>query len=130
MKKCCVGRTRSADGTHSGFRTSNSRTSGHPPPGTRHYAAPEVLEQRRVPLADMPKVDVYALGATLFAVLHGRRMHEDCSSRTSFLRAMYAEPVLPLKHGLSRPLRGLLRRMLCLDIGTRASLEEVLAHPW
>jgi len=62
--------------------------------GTLAYMAPEQALGRRAEIDG--RVDLFALGATLFRVLSGRRVHE-AESEAELLMAMASRPAPPLK---------------------------------
>ena len=63
--------------------------------GTLAYMAPEQALGRRAEIDG--RVDVFALGATMFRILTGRRVHE-AESEAELLMAMASRPAPPLAH--------------------------------
>jgi eukaryotic-like serine/threonine-protein kinase len=63
--------------------------------GTLAYMAPEQALGRRAEIDG--RVDVFALGATMFRILSGRRVHE-AESEAELLMAMASRPAPPLAH--------------------------------
>lgn len=94
--------------------------------GTKDYMAPEVRKLEATQLRneeDAGKVDVYGLGATLFAMLSGKPPQEaeevtDLSFRPEVWRRV------------SQDARDLLLGMLRDDPHERLDLGSVLEHPW
>jgi serine/threonine protein kinase len=98
-----------------------SRFLGSPP-----YVAPETVRDGRAG----PAADLFAVGATLFAAVEGRRPFDAGSPRAT-LRALLNEPVPAMRYagGLEPVLRGL----LCKDPGhrltARQAADQLAAHP-
>lgn len=94
--------------------------------GTRQYSAPEVLLHGEDGY-DGAKADVFSLGVVLFAMTHGwmpfgRERGED--------GMISADGEVPFADEITDDLRQLLLRMLSASPVERASLEEILGHPW
>jgi len=115
--------------------------------GTLGYMAPEMVCREAY---DSNKTDVWALAVVLFSLTTGvrpyaepqsrRKDYYDNSWRDEWLGAMIEgrwklwwsshAKTTPSVHYMSKELRDLLERMFCGDSASRASLAEVLAHPW
>jgi serine/threonine protein kinase len=96
-------------------------------PGSLHYAAPELLRGE----AYTEKVDIWALGITMFACLTSRFPFE--SDPDEIRREILAGlPRLFEGDGLevSGECRELLDWMLAPDSAERPSAEEAMRHPW
>merc|ERR1711998_618634 len=96
--------------------------------GTPGYVAPEVLE--RVPYSYA--VDVWSLGVIAYIVACGfppfplNMQHESVSKVKA---ADFCFPS-PQWRGKSEALKDFIQKMIVVDPRGRASMEEVLAHPW
>jgi len=125
--------------------------------GTHHYMAPEVLrltlakkenKEKLIPY-DCRLVDVYALGATLFAMLSGRHLHPERGRWTSGNRGVLVSQItqsLSLmeepdrldnllsnsnrRSDLSSAARELVRGMLVPDHLQRLKLKDVAGSEW
>lgn len=106
------------------------------PSGSITNASPEVLRVSmacEIPTAsdsyDTEKADVWSLGVLLFIMAVGRPPWTEPSKRDRLYRSMqrgaFQWPQL-----LSHDLTSLLARMLDINPATRASLSEVMQHPW
>lgn len=93
--------------------------------GSPFYAAPEMIRGIRY---IGPEADIWSLGVILFVLLSGRLPFSagtvgelyDCISKGS-----YETP-----NHFSKDAAQLIARMLCVNPKERATLEEVLNHPW
>jgi len=108
--------------------------------GSKSYAAPEVLNQRGY---DGFAADVWSLGVCLFAMVSGffpldeatkkdwryDKLLENQSKGRSTVRSVYGWYKRPSDH-LTPALVDLLDNMLMMEPSKRASMAEVLAHPW
>lgn len=93
--------------------------------GSLEYAAPEILQHIAY---RGPEVDIFSLGVVLYAMLCGRRPFNGRNS-TELLQSI-ASGKFFVPNYLSSDVVDLLRRMLAFDPQTRATLEEIQAHPW
>ncbi|HEX6278257.1 MAG TPA: serine/threonine-protein kinase [Polyangiaceae bacterium] len=87
--------------------------------GTLAYMAPEQALGRRAEIDG--RVDVFALGATMFRVLSGRRVH-DAESEAELLMAMASRPAPPLESvipGISPALAGVVDLALAFSRDAR-----------
>lgn len=94
--------------------------------GTRPYSAPEVFCNGESGY-DGAKADVFSLGVVLFVMTHGwipfgRERGEDGT--------IAADGEIPFADEVTDDLRQLLVRMLSSNAVERASLDEVMRHPW
>lgn len=91
--------------------------------GTPAYMAPEQLEGRPAAAA----ADQFALGATLFEAVYGRRIR---SGPLAVLAASAMDPIaLPVSRGVPRALRGMLTRLLATEPEQRfGSMDEVVTE--
>jgi serine/threonine-protein kinase ULK/ATG1 len=95
-------------------------------PGSRRYAAPEILLQSPY----TAKVDVWSLGVTIFAAMTGRFPAGDRSLVAEVLGGMRGLWQDPDFMGMSYDLKELLKGMLDTEATRRLSMKEVLAHHW
>lgn len=104
--------------------------------GKLAYAAPEVLDEVAF---DPYKVDIFALGCTLFSILTGRLFLEPSSAKKGSrprYAALLANDFTTLFHldeqalPLTRVAADLIKGMVQADPNARLSLEEVMVHPW
>lgn len=106
--------------------------------GTPAYLAPEVVLASDGATYDGRAADVWSLGVTLYVMLCGRypfgRPEDAALPPDVRLRAMLARIVAadsaPGDLGRAPGAADLLGRMLVADTTARASLSEVMAHPW
>jgi len=92
--------------------------------GTKAYMAPEVRQSTRgQESCDLSKVDVFALGTTLFAMLGGKRPPEGIEVTELTFRGAAWQRV-------SAEARDLLLGMLRHDVERRLCLGDVIDHPW
>jgi len=69
-----------------------------------------------------PKADVWSMGAVLYQMVTGKPL---ATNEPAVLAGRY-EPAA----GISQQLSGLLGRMLVVDPASRATVQEVMTHPW
>ncbi|KAG5489965.1 hypothetical protein JKF63_00084 [Porcisia hertigi] len=93
--------------------------------GTPNYASPEVVSGR---LYGGPETDVWSCGVVLYAMLCGALPFDDGNIATLFKKIQTADYATPAY--LSTQARDLLRRMLVVNPLERATMEQVMQHPW
>ena len=106
--------------------------------GSLHYAAPEILFNN---VYSPPKLDVWSLGVTLFALNYGvlpfmdrRSTMENTQSYAQnvvagrIIETRAPEDALELRTYLA--LKDLIRSMLCQVPESRFDMDQVLSHPW
>jgi len=95
-------------------------------PGTPAYTAPECCTQGAF---SGEAADVWALGCSLFTMLTGAPPFVGDTLLETYERIRSDTLAIP-PHLQTSAVAGLLRRMLDKEPASRATLEEVLAHPW
>ncbi|GMF02590.1 unnamed protein product [Ambrosiozyma monospora] len=93
--------------------------------GSLYFAAPELLSAH--PYIG-PEVDVWSFGVVLYVLVCGKVPFDDQS--VSALHEKIKKGHVEYPDKLSRECVSLLSRMLVVDPTKRASLHEVMAHPW
>lgn len=94
-------------------------------PGSVCYAAPELLAGKPY---DGTKVDVYALGVTLFTMIHGRYPFYSTDQKELYDK-IWHDPVV-CASDVTDECADLLRLMLAKDPAERPSMRELKSHPW
>ncbi|KAI0567834.1 Serine/threonine protein kinase [Gracilaria domingensis] len=95
--------------------------------GTPHYIAPEIIS-RAIPAYDGRKVDAWACGIILFALLAGYLPFDETDLVCLFDAIRHGQFQFP--PWLSSGAKDLIWRLLCVDPEARASLNQVVTHPW
>lgn len=93
--------------------------------GSLYFAAPELLSAK--PYTG-PEVDVWSFGVVLYVLVCGKVPFDDQS--VSVLHEKIKRGNVEYPTFLSKECISLLSRMLVVDPSKRASLYEVLTHPW
>ncbi|KAJ3363811.1 Protein kinase [Allomyces javanicus] len=93
--------------------------------GSPFYAAPEMIAGRRY---EGPEVDVWSLGVILFALVCGHLPFVNENVKELYKEIAAAKYTCP-PH-LSTEVMHLIQRMIVVDPKKRATLQEVLDHPW
>ncbi|ODV83947.1 hypothetical protein CANARDRAFT_182010, partial [[Candida] arabinofermentans NRRL YB-2248] len=93
--------------------------------GSLYFAAPELLSAH--PYIG-PEVDVWSFGVVLFVLVCGRVPFDDPS--VSSLHEKIKRGHVEYPDNISKECVSLLSRMLVVDPSHRATLSEVLNHPW
>lgn len=92
---------------------------------TPAFLAPEGTEKTEF---EKTKLDVWALGITLYMLAHGKCPFVGHSVMDTFKKTR--ENTLKLDASLSDSMRDLLYRLLDKDPTTRITIEECMTHPW
>ncbi|WEW55821.1 Serine/threonine-protein kinase [Emydomyces testavorans] len=93
--------------------------------GSLYFAAPELLQARQY---IGPEVDVWSFGIVLYVLVCGKVPFDDQSMPQ--LHAKIKKGVVEYPQGLSSDCRHIISRMLVTDPKHRASLTEIMNHPW
>ncbi|PSC74454.1 sulfur stress regulator [Micractinium conductrix] len=107
--------------------------------GTPAYLAPEVVGNRPGQVYDGKKADIWSCGVLLFIMVTDaypfRRQGDDFLKPNQRLNAMLqrvlrADYAFPPTKQLSEEVRDLISRILVSEPTLRASLQDILTHPW
>lgn len=93
--------------------------------GSLYFAAPELLNAK---LYTGPEVDVWSFGIVLYVLVCGKVPFDDQSMPA--LHAKIKRGLVEYPAWLSHECKGLLSRMLVTNPADRATLTEVMSHPW
>ncbi|KAI0703400.1 hypothetical protein BC835DRAFT_1262895 [Cytidiella melzeri] len=93
--------------------------------GSLYFAAPELLNAK---VYTGPEVDVWSFGVVLYVLVCGKVPFDDQSMPQ--LHAKIKKGLVEYPVWLSAECKHLLTRMLVTNPAQRATLSEVLAHPW
>ncbi|KAK2933080.1 Protein kinase domain [Fusarium oxysporum f. sp. vasinfectum] len=93
--------------------------------GSLYFAAPELLQARAY---TGPEVDVWSFGIVLYVLVCGKVPFDDQSMPA--LHAKIKRGLVDYPAWLSSECKHLLSRMLVTDPKQRATMQEVMTHPW
>ncbi|KAL8782496.1 MAG: hypothetical protein Q9213_005335 [Squamulea squamosa] len=93
--------------------------------GSLYFAAPELLQAKQY---TGPEVDIWSFGIVLYVLVCGKVPFDDQSMPQ--LHAKIKKGVVDYPAWLSHECKHLISRMLVTDPKQRASLAEILNHPW
>lgn len=93
--------------------------------GSLYFAAPELLNAK---FYTGPEVDVWSFGIVLYVLVCGKVPFDDQSMPA--LHAKIKRGLAEYPAWLSNDCKSLLQRMLNTNPAERATLSEVLSHPW
>ncbi|KAK5937941.1 Serine/threonine-protein kinase [Knufia obscura] len=93
--------------------------------GSLYFAAPELLNARQY---TGPEVDVWSFGIVLYVLVCGKVPFDDQSMPQ--LHAKIKRGHVDYPQWLSAECRSIISRMLVVDVKERATLQEIMCHPW
>ncbi|KAJ3333212.1 MAP/microtubule affinity-regulating kinase 3 [Blyttiomyces sp. JEL0837] len=93
--------------------------------GSPFYAAPEMILGKKY---EGPEVDMWSLGVILFALLCGHLPFDDDNMKELYKKIASGTYTCP--DYLMPNARHLIGRLITVDPKKRATLDEVLTHPW
>ncbi|KAF2094700.1 Pkinase-domain-containing protein [Rhizodiscina lignyota] len=93
--------------------------------GSLYFAAPELLQAKQY---TGPEVDVWSFGIVLYVLVCGKVPFDDQSMPQ--LHAKIKKGHVEYPPWLSQECKNLISRMLVTDPKQRASLQEIMNHPW
>lgn len=93
--------------------------------GSLYFAAPELLNAK--PYTG-PEVDVWSFGIVLYVLVCGKVPFDD--QNMPALHAKIKKGIVEYPNWLSAECRHLISRMLVVDSSQRASMSEIINHPW
>ncbi|TVY71318.1 Protein kinase kin1 [Lachnellula suecica] len=93
--------------------------------GSLYFAAPELLQAKAY---TGPEVDVWSFGIVLYVLVCGKVPFDDQSMPA--LHAKIKKGIVDYPSWLSPECKNLISRMLVTDPKQRASLQEIMCHPW
>ncbi|KAJ3127920.1 hypothetical protein HK098_005561 [Nowakowskiella sp. JEL0407] len=93
--------------------------------GSPFYAAPEMILGKKY---EGPEVDMWSLGVILFALLCGHLPFDDDNMKELYKKIATGTYTIP--DYLLPEARHLIGRLITVDPKKRATLKEVLSHPW
>ncbi|KAK4634932.1 Protein kinase [Fulvia fulva] len=93
--------------------------------GSLYFAAPELLQAKQY---TGPEVDVWSFGIVLYVLVCGKVPFDDQSMPQ--LHAKIKKGVVEYPPWLSPECRSLIARMLNTNPSDRATLQEIMSHPW
>lgn len=93
--------------------------------GSLYFAAPELLDGR---MYTGPEVDVWSFGVVIYALVVGQVPFDD--NRLAAMHAKVKQGIVEYPGHLSSDCKSLLQRMLVTNRKQRASMSEVVVHPW
>ncbi|EHL03151.1 putative protein kinase kin1 [Glarea lozoyensis 74030] len=93
--------------------------------GSLYFAAPELLQAKAY---TGPEVDVWSFGIVLYVLVCGKVPFDDQSMPA--LHAKIKKGLVDYPNWLSVECKNLISRMLVTDPKQRASLQEIMNHPW
>ncbi|RKF83633.1 Protein kinase kin1 [Golovinomyces cichoracearum] len=93
--------------------------------GSLYFAAPELLQAKRY---TGPEVDVWSFGIVLYVLVCGKVPFDD--QNMPALHAKIKKGVVDYPNWISLECKNLISRMLVTDSRQRATLQEIMIHPW
>eukprot|EP01065_Artemidia_motanka_P053584 TRINITY_DN9983_c0_g1_i9.p1 TRINITY_DN9983_c0_g1~~TRINITY_DN9983_c0_g1_i9.p1 ORF type:complete len:449 (+),score=114.31 TRINITY_DN9983_c0_g1_i9:90-1436(+) len=93
--------------------------------GTPNYVAPEVLHERGY---NGITADIWSCGVILFVMLAGYLPFEDPNMNALFNKIERGE--YRMARHFSEPVRDIISQMLVVDPQKRATLDQIIDHPW
>lgn len=94
--------------------------------GTPNYIAPEILEGK----GHSYEVDIWSMGAILFALLYGRPPFETSDVKKTYKRIKECQYNFNDEIPVSDKAKNLISRLLVVDPTKRLTLEQIRSHPF
>lgn len=102
----------------------------HSTAGTAAFMSPEMCAADGEDFSGK-KVDLWALGVTLFLLFYGSLPFGDADgSSWDIYEAVMKEPLTFPERTISAPFRDVLSRLMDKDVKTRLTMKELRNHPW
>ncbi|KAJ3497587.1 hypothetical protein NMY22_g19683 [Coprinellus aureogranulatus] len=93
--------------------------------GSPHYASPEIVNGEKY---FGTATDIWSCGVILFALLTGRLPFDDKNVRTLLSKVKSGKYDMPA--WIDPLAKDLLTRMLVVDVASRITIPDIIAHPW
>ncbi|KAK5055099.1 hypothetical protein LTR84_012847 [Exophiala bonariae] len=93
--------------------------------GSLYFAAPELLQARQY---TGPEVDIWSFGIVLYVLVCGKVPFDDQSMPQ--LHAKIKRGVVDYPQWLTAECKSIISKMLVVDPRDRATLQEIMNHPW
>jgi len=95
--------------------------------GSPLYASPEIIEHKEY---IGPEVDIWSMGVLLYVFLIGLPPFEGDDLLTLYNKILNCDYKIPEDKILSKDCKDILSRILVVDPKSRATMDELVNHPW